>query len=296
MRALAIVNPRAGRGSAAARLAMIRPLLASQFDLHEVLLDRRFAWRDVLVRAVCGGVQRVIAVGGDGTISAVVNAVLDARVTVALAAVGLGSSNDFHKPIRRRVQGFSVMLDTPRHRDVGRARWVDDRGRSHSRWFVVSASIGLVARANRAFGSRSGPFVDRLSRTFVEVGMMSAAAAALARHEDVSARIDGARREVANLSVMLTPFIAGGFRHARAALPGDGSFVVHATAGSSRVGLLATMARLRLGASTPGTTSWRASSAAVELAREEDLELDGEVFRARKVTFELVPAALEVCS
>jgi len=66
----------------------------------------------------------------------------------------------------------------------------------------------------------------------------------------------------------------------------------------TRLGLLRAMAELLGGrfGRAPGTSSWSSRAVSLELERDDDLELDGELFRARKVRFEAFSDVLSVCS
>lgn len=293
MRALAIVNPRARRGRGLARYAAVRREIEQSFAVDEVLLDEDGRWIEALDHA--RGRDRVIAVGGDGTVHAVANALLSEGVGATLAAVGVGSSNDYHKPVRRSSAGIPLRIDAPQRRDVGLARWVDDRGVEHARFFLVSASIGFVARANRRFGASA--LAGVLGARSVSAAIGFAATSELVRQTNIRARLSSPDDDVelSNVSVLLTPFIAGGFRHPSfEALPHAGCFGIHVCTSMGRVDLVRAMLDLRRGRARG--ESFTASSLRVDLVHEDDLELDGEVFRARTVTFALVERALEACS
>ena len=306
-RALVIVNPRARRGAAVRRYARIRAEVEAGFRVRHALLDASGEWLHALDEARREGFERVVAVGGDGTVNAVANALLSDGVRassgVTLGAVGLGSSNDFHKPVRSRARGIPIRVGAPVGRDVGLATWEDARGVRHARWFIVSASIGLTARANRRF-SRDRGLARWLGARSVDAAIGVAALRALYRHENLRARLRAAmdvpERDVdlSNLGVMLTPYLAGAFRYDTATPPGNGCFALHLCEGMTRLGLVRAMADLLRGrfARSPGTASWSSDALAVDLDHEDDLELDGELFRARSVRFEAFPRALAVCA
>jgi diacylglycerol kinase family enzyme len=299
-----ILNPRSCRGTAAARYEAVRAAVEDGFAVTRVLLDDRGAWCRALVRAHEEGVERVVAVGGDGTVNAVCHAMLSNRFpahAMELGAVGLGSSNDFHKPARAIVSGIPLRIGVAERRDVGLATWEDESGRTRRRWFCVSGSIGLTARANVAYSRNTG-FVAWLSKRSVDAAIALAAIQSLLVHTDVPARLcssvaSSGDVSLTNLSVMLTPYLAGVFRYDASILPGGGNFAVHLCEGLSRGAILRVMARLWRGrfGRTAGTSSWSAPHVSAALAAVDDLELDGELFRARSVRFELVPEALAVC-
>ena len=306
-RALVIVNPRARHGDAAHRYEQIRAAVEAGFQVRHVLLDASGDWLRAVDRARREGFDRVVAVGGDGTVHAVANALLSGGVRggsdLALAAVGMGSSNDFHKPVCHRVHGIPIRISAPAGRDVGLATWKDDEGAQHSRWFVVSASIGLTARANRAF-ARARTSTGWLGARSASSRIACAALGAIARHRSVPSRLrpeaEGSPRpvELSNLSVMLTPHLAGSLRYGSEVQLGHGRFAVHLCEGMSKVRLLSTMAGLLVGrfGRSPGTRSWSSRALTLDVDEGDDLELDGELVRARAVRFEAFSNALAVCA
>lgn len=282
-RALVVLNPRARRGAAARDYERIRSDIEARFEARYTAIDTTRWLRD-LDTARNEGVERVLVGGGDGTLHLVANALMRNWPTAALGAIGLGSSNDFHKPCRTRLRGIPVRVGAPTACDVGLATFEDEAGLTRRRYFFVSASIGLCARANRRFSTT--PWLG------VDATIAHAATSALVRHENISARLDERELLISNLSVMLTPYLAGAFRYDAERQPGQ--FAVHLCSDMGALGLLRAMLDLLRGRFCG--ESWSSSSLIVDLDREDDLELDGELFRARRVRFEAIPNALGVCS
>jgi diacylglycerol kinase family enzyme len=65
----------------------------------------------------------------------------------------------------------------------------------------------------------------------------------------------------------------------------------------SRLRTISTLAALTRGrfVGLPGTRSWSAARASVVLDEPCDLELDGEIFRASRVSFELLSERIRLC-
>jgi diacylglycerol kinase (ATP) len=306
--ALVVVNPAARHGRGGALYAGVRGRVAQQFAVEEVELDTAGAWEGALMRSLARGTRTVVAAGGDGTVNAVTTALARLRKTwpledLILGAVGLGSSNDFHKPFGAYEAGIPLRLDAARamSRDVGRARYVNDAGVCQERCFIVSASLGATARANAAF-SRSGPVFSFLRRHWLEGAILLAALSAILRHRNLDARlrVQGTTCSIAlsTLSVLKTPHLSGSLRFDTPVAPDDGLLAVNLCQGMGRPRLVATLFGLQHGrfAGRPGTRCWRAPRVEVAFAEATDLELDGEIVAAREVVFDILPERIRVCA
>jgi diacylglycerol kinase (ATP) len=304
--AFVLFNPRAGGDRARQRWAAVQPALRDVCEPTVVELDASGMWRDRLAAALEAGTRFVIAAGGDGTVHALVNAIVRApgRPTLdalRLGAVGLGSSNDFHKPVARRVAGVPLRLGPgAAPRDVGLARVVTPEGARFSECFVVSASIGIVAEAN-AFFQDGDTLQGWLRARWTTGAILNAARHAIAAQRNVPAllRVAGRtwRTDVTSLGVAKTPYVSGGFRYDAVVDPADGRLLVSLCSGMSRpraVGALMSLARGRF-AGRRGRSLWSSRRAALVPDRPVTLELDGEVCVARRVSFGVLPERIGIC-
>ena len=100
-----IVNKNSSSGRAAERWDAIEAALTSQKVKYKAVVTRSEADAVKAVQdAIKTGEKCIVAAGGDGTVNGVVNAIMDPsrdrpRGTVVMGAIGLGSSNDYHKPM-----------------------------------------------------------------------------------------------------------------------------------------------------------------------------------------------------
>jgi len=260
-------------------------------------------WRRAIANAIRGGERHFIAAGGDGTVNAVLNAIVESRGGVplgefALGAVGLGSSNDFHKPAAALLRGIPCRLDAARAapRDVGLARYGSLDGTRGERCFLVSASIGATAHGNAVFNSDA--VVRRLKSRWTGVAIPYAALRAISTYRNLAAEIscDGRREAtaIANLSLMKTPYLSGSFRFGTPVPPDDGLFAVKLLEGCGRWRLLRALAALSFGR-TRGWREFSAAAAVVESRRPMPVELDGELIEAARVEFAMLPERIRVC-
>jgi diacylglycerol kinase family enzyme len=304
-RSLVALNPACRHGTGAARWTTVQRDVVARFDADLVETDAAARWTGSVGAALDAGVRVFIAAGGDGTVNALLNALLDARRPVplgevTLGAVGLGSSNDFHKPFAEVLGRVPVRLRTASARDVGCALYVDEQGVEHQRAFLVSASIGVTAAAN-AFFNDGDRLLRALKRSWVGGAIAWAALRTIARHRSLPAILrmpTGERNtELTNLSVMKSPWLSGSFSYDTPVEPSSGRFAINLCEHMGRWALLRTLAGLARGRflGRAGTHHWSEPEVEVEAARPFDLELDGEVVRARRVRFSLWPERIQVC-
>jgi diacylglycerol kinase (ATP) len=305
-RAVVILNEAARHGTAVQRFARVADLLHDRFDLRVLRTDPQGLWRAALEDEVRAAAAVVLAAGGDGTVGDVASALLacPGSDAIAFGAVGLGSSNDFHKPFGLVHSGVPLRIDhgSAHPRDVGRALFSRNGESPTERTFLVSASLGVTARANAIFNRGSGAGLGFLKRHSVQGAIFYAALASLLRHANVAARLrmDDAEGQFAmsNLSVLKTPFLSGCLRYDTEVAPDSGLLAVNLCHGMNRralVGILSQLARGRF-AGRPQTRGWIVSRVEVDLEEPAALELDGEVVTARHVAFDVLPRRILACA
>ena len=304
--AVVLVNPGARGGRAWTRLARAWPAVTERFEPRVVELDEGGRWRGEVEDALGHGVRHFVAAGGDGTVGALADALWQARDPVPLAAltlgaIGLGSSNDFHKPPRSRVGGVPFRLDGGDRRDVGRVAYVDATGEERQRAFLVSASLGLTAAAN-AFFNRGDALLRALRRPWTGGAIAYAALHEVPRGGGVSLELVlPARRErvrAASLSILKTRHLAGGLAFDTPVAPDDGALAVNLVEDRGRLATLATLLSLARGrfVGRPGARHWSVPALVVEAAAPVPLEIDGEVVLARRARFDVLAESIRACA
>lgn len=152
VKTLVLVNPRAGNHRGGMWLSMLRErvralgleaLVRVQYTRPEALEDQ--------VRDEAKGMERLAVVGGDGTISQVLEAMWRSRLSIPVGIVPLGTGNDLARSLglyRGRAWGIGEAVDylkTPRTRPLD--LWsIQDRA-----CFSNYASVGLDAAVVRRF-------------------------------------------------------------------------------------------------------------------------------------------------
>ncbi len=158
MRALLVVNPKATTTSARTR-DVLTHALASDLKLEVLVTEFRGHAREAARRAVQdGGIDLVVALGGDGTVNEVVNGLLHdgpAEGLPRLAVVPGGSTNVFARALglpNDAVEATGALLDALRDGTertiglglVGGTPNSPDEG-VPDRWFTFCAGLGFDA-------------------------------------------------------------------------------------------------------------------------------------------------------
>jgi diacylglycerol kinase family enzyme len=306
---IVFVNTHASYGRAARRWQRVVPEIEKLVGGFEVKgIDSPEGVAATLREGVSRGEHTVVAAGGDGTVNMLVNAImaLGDGEEVTLGAVGLGSSNDFHKPFRSDafVAGVPVRLDcaAARPHDVIRIDTEDDDGHQGTRYAIINASLGMTAEANAAFNAPTG-LTRAARRLSVDAAIAASVLRTLATYRDVGCRmaIDGedlGTFSVSNLGVIKNPHFAGSFCYDMPIEPDDGNLGVNLCERLTRFQALATLAALRRRRfrGRPKTRSWTGQRVSVEGDRTFALETDGEVTETRRAEFHVVPGRIRCCS
>jgi diacylglycerol kinase (ATP) len=289
-----IFNPKAGRGRAYETLRLVTSRLDGRLaPVMETSLDGSFApslrerIRDV--RSASGSAPVAVAVGGDGTVSMIVEAMRDLGDAI-VAIVPAGAGNDLGAALG--IADVAVALDAL---ESGATRLIDV-GTVSGRRFVNCVGMGLDAEV--------GALAARMRRRGYPPKPSYYAAALVGlffvRPVGTTIDADGARRRFED-GVMVTvgngPFYGGGFRGAPGAALDDGLLDVYAFSDiNGFVARLALMKRIRAGThpADANVTALRAGSFVIEFDREVAMHVDGETASVKRADFSVQGRALQV--
>lgn len=288
-----MVNPKGGRGQAGWRWAGLRPRLEAclpntSFDVLETTGPRS---APAQARALAeGGCSIVVAVGGDGTVSQVMNGLTG--TDAALAVLPAGTGNDF-----ARTLGFGPNIDAAVDALVVGERMRMDVGA----WRVGNQSGFFINVAGLGFDSA---VADRINRGFRHVrGSLAYFAAILStlrtyRPRRLSGLIDG---EPIEGQVMLCALAnaqayGGGLRIAPMASIEDGLLDLVMVGEFGTVEFLRNFGRLRRGNHLfhPKVFHRPFRRLEIEVDPPGPFLVDGELFGPGPVEVEIRPGIIEV--
>lgn len=308
---LIIKNPKAGGGRALQKWQKIKSEVRARlgsFDIYE--LDKFSDLSAVILQRIASGEREFVAAGGDGTVNLLVNVLMEAPVDAAkkikLGAIGLGSSNDFHKPfcndsminnIPCRINFGSAGLH-----DAGVIAYSMDNDIQSTKYWLINSSIGITAEANYIFNT-PGSILRFLKKHASSCAIVYAALKTLvsfrAREVQISIEDDNIGNVfVDNLAVVRNPHFSGNFRYASPQEIDSGYFNVHLVENKSLPGKIWTLWKLSRPPSKNNrlTQCRRSSKLTIASTKPIALEFDGEVATANAATFTLKRRAIQVCA
>jgi len=299
---LFILNPAAGHGRAAGVWEAFRADAERLLPDSVCVRTNGRAHATAIARdAVTGGATRIIAVGGDGTFSEVLEGVMRApaqlRRTVALAALPAGSGCDLARHLaypKGRQELLDLFARGPRRlMDVGRVRYMGLDGSARERHFINIAAFGIagdvahhVHRMGKALGGR------------LSYALSSAWVLLTARAKTVRLNCDG--RDLSgryHMGVLAnTSSMGGGMMIAPGASHDDGALDLVLVSDMSRFRLLRNFPKIysgthldQAGVSLHGVRTLRAESDETVY-----LNIDGEADGMLPASFEILPKAVTV--
>ncbi len=279
---------------------------SSSFTIDE--LQSPESLEDLLQERIMTGEKVFITAGGDGTVNLLANALMKREGhnrQFALGAIGLGGSNDFHKPFRAhsQIKGIPVRLNWQKAvpSDIIRVRFKNSIGNILTRHSIINCSIGITAQANAFCNSRTRS-VESLRRISVEASVIYCALKTLLKYANIPCTLEiqnGEKSEfpVTNLGIIKNPHFAGGLCYGTDIKPDDGRLGVHLVFGMGKFEVIKTMVSLykHRFPQHAKTKTWFTPELVVECGDPFDLEIDGEVVSTDWVKFDLLNKALRIC-
>jgi len=284
-----IYNPKSGKIGKNKRLApLLREFVAASQGTAELLATERPGHAtELAAEAAERGYDRVVAVGGDGTLNETAQALLHTSTALGLIPCGSGNglARHLHLPLGAEAALRLAVSD-------GAAVRVIDTGAANGKPFFNVMGLGLEAEVAWRF--------NQLKSRGLATYVRSAWSAFRARTPEVCTITGGYHRETLNIFLLCVANSDQWGNEARIA-PGaqvdDGKLDLVAAAPRGLLGAAAFATRLFTGSvlRAPGVRHWRGTQFQIERARPGLIHTDGET-HALGATIEItvVPASLRV--
>jgi diacylglycerol kinase (ATP) len=283
-RALLIVNRQSRTGSAdlSVTIGLLEQhgmsVLERQFDRAEEIAEA--------IRGECGNVDLVIVAGGDGTMNAAADTLVECGLPLGILPTGTG--NDL-----ARTLGISTTLAEAAAVITGGRRHAIDLGRANGKHFFNVASLGLSAELTRHHT------VERKRRLRLFAYVLSVRDAyRQTRPFRARIRCDGRERRIRTIQISVGNgrHYGGGMTIAEHAAIDDGWLDVYCLPPSSFWRLLILFPALRRGRlrRQQAVLVTRGRKIEVITRRAMPVNTDGEITTRTPARFEVVPRALSV--
>lgn len=294
------LNPTAGGGQAAARWAEVEDGLYKEgvpFDLHRL---EEGGVGGAVAAALAQGHRDLVAAGGDGTVQAVCHAAMraPAAAEVRLGAIGIGTSNDFHKPVDPDswFRGVPVRLDPAGAARRAAYRVETEAGAFH---YLQNSSVGLLARGTAWVNQP--PLLLRPLKWLWYPGLVQLLSIVNAlTHAGVEVRVEaGGEREEGRMSgvtLLRQAHLGGGISFLTRLLHTDREFEVVCLRKVDAAELPEVLEQLAREGPRDGPRMRVLRGPEVELTfpRPERVEFDGEVVESAWARYRVLPDAVSL--
>lgn len=274
---LVIVNPTAGGGRVMRSIGWLRERLAPRPEARLEITRHPGDAEALAADAVGSGHDRIVAIGGDGTVQEVINGMLAGGDGAELGIVPLGSGNDLARSLdlpSEPSSAWRVAIGRRTRRiDVGHAV----NGAGAERWFASAGGVGFDAQVAAAMAQRRGWQAGR-------AGYLLTTLAELRRFENrpIEVTIDGEGmpRNVLFVAIANGAYYGGGMRIAPSARPDDGMLDICVVGDVSRLTVLRQLPNLYRGTHVDHPAVEMRGGIRVEIDgdRGTRIHLDGEPF------------------
>jgi diacylglycerol kinase (ATP) len=299
-KSVVFVNPVAGAGRAARNLRRVRGTFERAAITAKFVAATSVGEMEMRVRdSIAAGARILFAMGGDGTVQAVVNAVVAEQSRERDVVIGVlpsGGGNDFAAALRLPKYAAAMIAGfrdaTIRSVDVLRAR----TGDGATRLFVGGGGVGIdVEAARQASGayrrwpgrSRYLASALRAWREFEPIGV---------RAEFPDDDLPAINARAMTAAVLNTPSYGAGLRVAPDARVDDGllDVAILKTLSAAQVGRV--IPRLFVKGTLPESylTRQRARTVVLQADRDCMFHGDGEILGPAPVRIEVIPNAIQV--
>jgi YegS/Rv2252/BmrU family lipid kinase len=292
-----LVNPAAENGTTGRRWPEMAHRAASLGLRGDALLSERPGHlAELAVQAVEAGARLLVVVGGDGSVSEVVNG-LGGGAAAEMAVIPRGTGWDFVRTYgipRRLEDAVEIALHgQTRTIDLGRARYRSWDGSDGDSLFANIASAGMSGAIAKRANESSKALGGKASYLWATLTVFSRW-----RNDEVHVTVDGEQRRGAMHDVVVANgrYFGGGMKICPEAEPDDGLFDVLLIGDLTKRDLLLTLPKTYRGSHLPHPKAELLRGAAVEVATREPVpvELDGEQPGTTPARFEVVPQALRL--
>ncbi|MGL4598160.1 MAG: diacylglycerol/lipid kinase family protein [Bacteroidia bacterium] len=158
-----LINPKSGGDRKTDRVALVKSLLSPEYESELLIWDKIEKRDELFDRVRNGGFDVAVAVGGDGTVSQLAEALCGGKTALGILPFGSGNGLARHLGVPMKTKEAMRLLE---HGKVVQI----DRGRINQYSFFCTAGVGFDAQIGKLFAeSETRGFMTYASMTIREL-------------------------------------------------------------------------------------------------------------------------------
>jgi len=305
---IVVLNENSGGGTATKKWTNVFRLLKLNGSTETFSVGRNGSVDKFIIDTVKNGKSDFVIAGGDGSINYFLNRCINLLKPeilshIKLGAVGIGSSNDFHKPFDKQICinsiPYKLNFKEAVNRDVGCIQYESD-GKILKKYFLINASLGITAQGNHFFNNPD--FILRCLKKFnTQSAIIYTILKNIFAYENFKIKMEvndeSFTTNISNMGILKSPYFTGGLRFQSDPLLNNGMFDVHLYHSLSKVKLLKLFYKLSKGKSDNSLNKkfWRTDRINISSEKEFAVEFDGEVIKTKSAVLSVIPELIKVC-
>jgi diacylglycerol kinase family enzyme len=306
-----LLNTYAGGGSAEKKWEQIKNTIIKKFNNIKIIkVDKSSDTNSFIQDAIAKKENDFIIAGGDGTVNLFINKLMDQAdkkdiKDIRIGAIGIGSSNDFHKPIFRQnlIAEIPVKLNFNSYepRDVGVIKYKIG-AQILQKYFLLNASIGVTAEANNLFNNPD-PVLIFLKKYFTGLAILYSAFKTIISYKNIEAKIIFNSNEVysfpvSNLSIIKSPNISGDLAYPSNTDYQNGLFDIYLTHSMNKLDLINLLKSLSKKIFPKNEKTKYCKTSKIKVTADTDflIEFDGEIIKTNYAEFSILNKFLNICT
>jgi len=299
-----IVNPRSASGTTGRNWARIDQEIRRglKTDLDVRFTERQGHGTTLASEAIKEGYDRVVAVGGDGTINEVMNGFFEKGKLInpnaALAVMSIGTGSDFVKTLEFPTTPFEaaerIRLGKAWTIDLGKCTFTGLDGEQQSRLFINIADFGS-----------GGAIVDKVNRTSKvfggQISFLWGILTTLPTYKNklTKYRVDDGPEEEKVLNTFVVAngrYYGGGLKPAPNAQLDDGLLDIVSIGDVGFLEAISSLGKFRKGTylEIPKVTFSKGKTVVASSEETQLVEMEGEVVGRLPARFEMLPKAMKI--
>jgi diacylglycerol kinase (ATP) len=302
---LIVVNPYSAGCTALKKWEKVIQNIPSFAEVY--FMDGKVNLNGRIRESVSGRNYEFVAAGGDGTVNMLLNSLISVveplkMKEIKLGAIGIGSSNDFHKPVYKNGDiPVKINFDNAGTRDVAFILYKKNNVEV-KRYFLVNASVGLTADANHFFNNPDFN-LKSLKKLNTNLAITYAALKTIFRYRNKRVKIQCREtREIlcglTNIGIVKNPNFSGSLSYGGSADYNNGKLDIHLCYDMNKRNIFQLLRALGSGrfGRIKKARSWSTTGIEISASDPFNVEFDGEVISTNCVKTGILPKYLQVCN